>query len=149
MKRRFPIQLQVLLSVIFALASGYLFEGAGIIAGTPAQIFSTTPQPFETTSGLLSVSLRFHRNAVPEVLQVEPLEAGRLTVTQGGECLVNLQDGNGKDIYTLSVAVVFVRSEGGSRESVDRIVVLPNDASARRLVVKCPQGEVSYDLAGN
>ncbi len=149
MKRRFPIQLQILLSVIIALLAGYLLDGAQIIAGMPVQVLPSTQQPFETTSGLLSVSLRFHRSAAPEILQVTSLDQGRLTVTQGGECSILLQDGQGEEIYTLPVAPIFVRSEGGTRESVDRIVVLPNDASARWLVVKCPQGEVNYDLAGN
>lgn len=149
MKIRFALQVQILLSVIVALLSGYLLEGAAVLAQTAVETPAATPQPFETRQDMLSVRLRFFRSAAPEVVSVEPLAEGRLTVTQGGDCTVMLQDEQGRPVYTLAVAPIFVRTEGGTREMVERILVIPNDALARWLVVSCLQGEVKYDLANN
>ncbi|GEM_PF-5656236 len=149
MKIRFALQVQILLSVIVALLSGYLLEGVAVLAQTAVEPPAATPQPFETRLDMLLVKLRFFRSAAPEVVSVEPLAEGRLTVTQGGDCTILLQDEQGRPVYTLAVAPIFVRTEGGTREMVERILVIPNDALARWLVVSCLQGEVKYDLANN
>lgn len=149
MKIRFALQVQILLSVIVALLSGYLLEGAAVLAQPAVETPAATPKPFETQLDMLSVKLRFFRSAAPEVVSVEPLAQGRLTVTQGGDCAVILQDEQGSPVYTLAVAPIFVRTEGGTREMVEQMLMLPNPASARWLVVKCPQGEVKHDLAAN
>lgn len=147
MKIRFALQVQILLSVIVALLSGYLLEGAAALAQPAAETPAATPPPFETRLDMLSIRLRFFRSAAPEVVSVEPLAEGRLTVTQGGDSIVELQDEKGTPLYTLAVSPIFVRTEGGSRETVEMFVVLPDDPLARWLVVKSLVGGVKYDLA--
>lgn len=149
MKIRFALQVQILLSVIVALLSGYLLGGTMAWAQPETETPAATPLPFETRLDMLSVKLRLFRSAAPEVVSVEPLAQGRLTVTQGGDCAVSLQDEQGSPVYTLAVAPIFVRTEGGTREMVEQMLVLPNPASARWLMVSCPQGEVKYDLTDN
>ena len=105
-------------------------------------------EPFTTRTGLLAVTVVVHRNAPPEITTVEPLSAGRLSVTQAGEYTLTVENAQGQPVYVLPFQAVFVMP-GIHRASLDEmrvILVVPGGEDVVRIVVAGPEGTGVYQL---
>lgn len=103
--------------------------------------------PFTTHAGMLAVTVAVYEDAPPQILEVQPLAAGRTSVTQPGAYTLALQDETGNTLYDLSFRVAFVMPGlGKEMDEARKMLVLPSSTEAVRLVLSGPEGEVAYQL---
>ncbi len=116
--------------------------------GMPISEVERKATPFTTQQGMLAVTLVLHQEAPPEVISVQPLEAGRLSVAQPGPYSLRLEDAEARVLYTLSFDSSFVMP-GIHRASLDQmrlVFVVPASTEIVRIVAEGPQGSTEYDL---
>lgn len=153
MRAKPSFQLQFLLSVVAALCLGYLLGGPAWTAPTQTPTVSgtseqqVTPQPFMNLTSVWMVRVRLHKNSTPEVLEVKPLQKGRITSTQGGESNLRLLDADGKLLFMLPFHTQFSIADTGKKvDQVDQLFIIPSIAAEKTLVITTTQGEVRYEF---
>jgi len=71
----------ILTYLVIAIASGYLLDSAlGLSVGE----IERKSQPFTNHSNMLAISVLLSKDVPPEILNVTPLEEGRVSVVQPG-----------------------------------------------------------------
>lgn len=103
--------------------------------------------PFTTQADMLAVTVAVYQDAPPQILEVQPLAAGRISITQPGPYALALADEAGQALYELSFRVAFVLPGLGEKmDEARQTLVLPAIAGAVELVLTGPQGEIRYQL---
>lgn len=140
-----PLRYQVLGHLLVGLLVGYLLN----LALTPVESeIERKSRPFTTQSGMLAVSLLLHRDAPPEIVAVQPLAEGRVSVTQPGDYALSLQDKRGRTLYMLPFRATFLLPGEPPQvtDEIRLIFVIPTVQDAARIVVTGPQGSAEYEL---
>ena len=121
-------------------------------------LFSFTPRsgpgelerksvPFTTQSGMLAVTVVLYPDQPPAIVDVQKLDAGRLSLAQPGPYRLALQDKAGQDLYILSFRATFsMPGLGKELEEARQMFVLPAVEGGSQLQVTAPQGEVVFEL---
>jgi hypothetical protein len=105
-------------------------------------------RPYITHADMLVVTVLAHHNGPPEIMSVQPLAEGRISVTQPGDYALILQDNNTEPLYTLSFQVAFtIPGLHQDLEENQLIFVLPGHEQASSLLVSGPYGSSVYDLS--
>jgi len=138
-----PFRYQFLGHLIVALALSLLL--AQILAPLNPQPGDKLA-PFTTRSEMLAVTVAVYPEAPPEILAVQPLDEGRLSVTQPGEYTLSLENEQGESLYSLSFRATFNIPGLGRLEENRLIFVLPHGESAKQLVIAGPPGSAAYPL---
>lgn len=114
-------------------------------ASTPDIVQKATP--FTTQAGMLAVTVAVYQDAPPQILEVQPLAAGRVSVTQPGPYTLALLNEGGQRLYAQSFRVAFVMPGLGEEMGEARqTLVLPSSGEAVQLVLSGPEGETRYQL---
>lgn len=141
-----PLRYQILGHLLVGLLVGYLLNLA--LAPVETEI-ERKSRPFTTQSGMLAVSLVLHRDAPPEIVAVQPLAEGRVSVAQPGDYTLSLQDKRGRTLYALPFRATFLLPGEPPRptDEIHLILVVPAGEDVARLAVAGPQGSAEYELA--
>lgn len=145
-----PFRYQLLGHIVVALLLAGLLKLALAPSAPPPTTIERKATPFTTQSGMLAVTVAVHRDAPPQILEVQPLAQGRLSTATGGPYQLALEDSEGQPLFTLSFQVSFVVP--GLHEETDevrQIFVLPGGPEAARLSLRGPNGEAAYELSSN
>jgi len=103
--------------------------------------------PFTTQAGMLAVTVAVYPDASPEILEVQPLAAGRISITRPGPYTLALANEAGRILYELSFRVAFVLpGQGEEMDEARQTLVLPWSAEAVELILSGPQGETRRQL---
>ena len=139
-----PFRYQLLGHLIAALVVSLLLT----LALAPAE---TEPEgrsaPFTTQSDMLTVTVAVYPDAPPEILGVQPLNEGRISVTQPGDYTLSLQNEKDETLHSLSFRASFNIPGLGRLEENRLIFVFPHSVGAEQFVVAGPQGSTSYPLS--
>lgn len=140
-----PFRYQLLGHLVIGLLAGALLNSA-LDPSMPE--IERKSRPFTTQSDMLAVTILLHRNAVPEVIQVQPLSEGRVTVTPPGEYSLALQDAQGQTLYSLSFRVTFVMPGDPpiATDDVRRIFVAPFSQDVSAVIISGPEGSAVQKL---
>ena len=141
-----PFRCQILEHLLAALLAGFLLS---IAFGHSASEIESKSARFTTQSGMLVVTFELHRQAPPKILDVQPLEKGRVSVVQPGDYVLVLEDDAGQAQYLLPFRAVFTLP-GAPLEPVDEvrmIYVVPNSREVAHVTINSPHGSATFDLA--
>jgi hypothetical protein len=141
-----PFRYQLLGHLVIALLLSLLLNVALQPTGGAPDI-GRKATPFTTQADMLAVTVAVYPEAPPQILDVQPLETGRLSVTQPGPYALTLEAEDEEALYRLSFRATFVMP--GLRQELDEarpVFVLPAVGEAVRLVLSGPPGEAVYPL---
>src|SRR5262245_7969319 len=99
-----PLRYQILGHLLVGVLSGWLLA----LALAPPPGISDKAVPFTTQSGMLAVTVELRPNSPPVIVSVDPLPAGRVSVTQTGDYTLSLLDAEGETLYVLPFRVSYV-----------------------------------------
>ena len=141
-----PFRFQLMGSLACGILVGLLLTYAVGLAGGD---MSERTQPFITQSDMLMVTILFFDDAAPEVVEIVPLDKGRITVTPAGPYSLSLLDQNEQALFRLPYNVVFVKPGEPPKitDQVELTIVIPSLPEAVRLVVDGPTGKAQVDLS--
>lgn len=134
--------------LIVAACSCFLLLSAA--AATPAD--DGVPEeitPFTTQADMLAVTVRVHQEQPPEIVAVDPLAQGRLTVTQAGPYLLTTTNRAGDVLHELAFRAAFSPPglEGHTFDSVELLFVV-SGRDVARLTVSGPHGQSTWSFEG-
>lgn len=141
-----PLRFQIVGHLIVGFLVGALLS----LALRPNQLeVERKAVPFTTRSGMLMVTLTLHRNGLPEIISVQPLDHGRLTVVQPGDYTLSLEDKDGQSLYALPFRAIFLLPGEPPRpvDTIRLIFVVPAGSEVSHILVTGPQGSASYELS--
>ena len=141
-----PFRYQLLGHVTVALMLAVLLNVALRPASEEPDI-EQKARPFTTQSEMLVVTVAVYQDAPPQILDVQPLKSGRVSVTRPGPYTLALESNNGQTRYRLTFRVAFTMP--GLHEEVDearQVLVVPAGDDIARLVLSGAQGEATYWL---
>lgn len=106
------------------------------------------PRPFSSSPNMLAVTVRIAEAAPPEIVAIETLAMGRLTITPPGPYQLTLLDNSRQAVFSLSFGAVFAFPgwEGVRLDAVDLIFIVPG-RDAVHIEVSGPQGSTQKEIA--
>lgn len=140
-----PLRYQILGHFLVGLLVGYLLN----LALTPVESeIEKKSEPFTTQSEMLAVSFVLHRDAPPEITDVQLLAEARVSVTQPGDYALSLKGEHGQTLYTLPFRATFIKPGEPPRiaDEIHLILVVPGGRDIARVVLTAPQGAAEYAL---
>lgn len=141
-----PFRHQILGHLIVALLLALLLNMALSPAGERPDT-EQTPAPFTTQAEMMAVTVAVYQDRPPQILDVQALDAGRVTVTQPGPYTLTLGNERDASLYNLSFRVAFsVPGLPGEANEARQMFVLPAGEQAAHLMLDGPQGSATYDL---
>lgn len=130
--------------ILIGLLMGFILN-----LGIHPQDDNQRQRPFTTQDKMLAVTIRFKKDAPPEVVKTLNLEQGRITIMQPGDCTLTMLDAGRKSLYSLSFRVVFMLPGEPPTPADETYLtfVLPDLTNARWLEISTPQGKTLFDLS--
>ena len=140
-----PFRIQIAGHLITGLLLAFLLN----LALTPAELsVEQKKQPFTTQNNMLAVTVLLHKSAPPEIIGIQALDKGRISVVQPGQYVLRLKDGSEKILYSLSFRAVFLEP-GDPPQPTDEtrmIFGVPAGKNVRWLEIDGPAGKIGLDL---
>lgn len=140
-----PLRYQLLGHLLIGLLVGALLNFA---LGPSVPEVERKSQPFTTQADMLAVTVLLHRNSAPEIIQVQPLPEGRVSVTPPGDYILALQDAQGGILYALDFRATFLTPGDPPRPTNDvrRTLVVPFSQEVNAVVISGPEGSAVQEL---
>jgi hypothetical protein len=134
-----PFRYQIFGNLIVALAISFLLRYA--FQSGEGEI-ERKAEPFTTQPGMLMVRLRLHKSAPPEILELQILEQGRVSVVFPGEYTITLKNRANQTIHSISFQAIFVipGDPPVPTDEIERIFVLPLSEQVEWVEVSGPAG---------
>lgn len=140
-----PFRYQLIGHLCVGVVVGFLLSLTFIPVKAEIQQKTT---PFVTQENMLAVSILIHKNSPPEIVKVQSLTQGRISIVQPGDYTLVLQDKANIKIYELPFRVLFLQPGDPplSTDTVHMILVVPNSKDVNKIIITSPQGSADFEL---
>jgi hypothetical protein len=138
-----PFRYQLLGHLCAGLLVGFLLS---MVFKPPEKEINQKTTPFITQKNMLAVSMVLHRDSRPEIVSIQPLSEGRLSIVQPGNYNIILQDNSGKQLFKLPFHVLFLQPGDPPQptDTVRMILVIPNSGTVQKVILSGPQGSAEF-----